>query len=122
MPDMKDILGLGPLDVDLGFLGPDISAGVGADISLGPDNCQGRELTSPFKQDNSVSVLTQLVQQQGQMLKELSSRLDNLNSKSTPLPVELHDSHESTDQVELHVDSEERIGNSDLDEPNEERE
>ena len=56
------------------------------------------------------------------MLKELSSRLDNLNSKSTPLPVELQDSHESTDQVELHVDSEERIGNSDLDEPNKERE
>ena len=82
----------------------------------------GSRSPSPVKQDNSVSVLTQLVQQQGQMLKELSSRLDNLNPKSTPVPVESHDSHESTDQVELHVGSEERIGNSDLDEPNEERE
>ena len=63
-----------------------------------------------------------MVQQQGKILKELSSRLDNLNTKSTPVPVKLHDSHESTDQVELHVGSEERIGNSDLDEPNEERE
>ena len=52
----------------------------------------------------------------------MSSRLYNFNSKSTPVLVELHDSHESTDQVELHVDSEERIGNCDLDEPNEERE
>ena len=43
MPDMKGILGLGPLDVDLGFLGPGISPSLGADISLGPDNCQGRE-------------------------------------------------------------------------------
>ena len=56
------------------------------------------------------------------MLKELSSRLDNLNPKSIPVPVESHDSYESTDQVELHVGSEERIGNSDLDEPNEKRE
>ena len=57
------------------------------------------------------------------MLKELLCRLNNLNPKSTTVPVESHDSYdESTDQVELYVGSEERIGNSDLDEPNEERE
>ena len=64
-----------------------------------------------------------MVQHWGQMLKELSSRLDNLNPKSTPVPVESHDSYdESTDQDELHFGSEGRIRNSDLDEPNKERE
>ena len=51
MPDGIGILGLGPLDVDLGLLGPDISLGLeadttpglGADTSLGPDNCLGQE-------------------------------------------------------------------------------
>ena len=45
MPDRVDILGLGPLDVYLGFPGPDTSLGLRADTSqgLGPDNCLGQE-------------------------------------------------------------------------------
>ena len=54
MPDGIGIQGLGPLDVDQGLLGPGISLGLeadttpglGADTSLGPDNCLGREQDS----------------------------------------------------------------------------